>query len=343
MDVKEYQAHIRVLEEKIESLEDENAQLRTISENSTDIISIHSADGTFLYVSPSCFSLLGYGPNEILGFTPYDFLYPDDEEYFKSVHTKILSNKNINTWSYQLRKKNGKYIWVETTSKYIEEKEPEGKFEIIAVTREITSRKIAELTLAIRESELKEKEELFRTLIQNISDIIVVADQEGILTYASPSAEKILGYLPGDIILKSATRFIHPDDVSRVKGEFNAISSLNNQIARMEFRVRHASGNWLYIEVIGNNLVSIPSIGGIVFTARDITGRKQQEQLLEKYQQKLEYLVKERNEELAQINEELAVTNEELVATNDELFHTVVKLNQTNKGFTEEIEKRKSK
>ena len=43
---------------------------------------------------------------------------------------------------------------------------------------------------------LRESEEYFRTIIQNSSDIILILDKLGTITYASPSVEHLLGYGP---------------------------------------------------------------------------------------------------------------------------------------------------
>src|SRR5215212_2176795 len=49
-----------------------------------------------------------------------------------------------------------------------------------------------------------------------------------------------------------------------------------------EFRARHADGSWRVFESIGANLLDDPSVGGLVFNARDITDRKRAEEALER-------------------------------------------------------------
>ena len=56
-----------------ESLVASEEKYRLIAENSTDMIARHDSEGTILYVSPVCETLLGYLPQELIGKSPYDF------------------------------------------------------------------------------------------------------------------------------------------------------------------------------------------------------------------------------------------------------------------------------
>ncbi len=55
-------------------------KFRLLAENSTDMISRHTPDGVYRYVSPACRTLLGYEPEELVGHSAFEFFYPDDRE-----------------------------------------------------------------------------------------------------------------------------------------------------------------------------------------------------------------------------------------------------------------------
>ena len=51
-----------------------------VAENISDLVCLNDLEGRYTYVSPSCKTLLGYDPEELLGLTPYTFIHPDDHE-----------------------------------------------------------------------------------------------------------------------------------------------------------------------------------------------------------------------------------------------------------------------
>jgi len=111
---------------------------------SSDMISVHTAQGNYMDVSDSCYHLLGYEREEMIGKSAYDFFHPSDYETIKQSHTMVQSQKGEPQIIYRIRKKNGDFIWYETTSKYIEnERHPEGI--IYAYSRNATGRVAMEL------------------------------------------------------------------------------------------------------------------------------------------------------------------------------------------------------
>ena len=58
----------------------------------------------------------------------------------------------------------------------------------------------------------------FEALVHEASDIIVVSDREGRLTYVSPAFERILGSTAGEFRFRSAAEMMHPDDLVDMQG-----------------------------------------------------------------------------------------------------------------------------
>ena len=63
---------------------------RLLSENTTDLISRHTDEGVFLYLSPACENLLGYAPDELLGKSIYKYFHPDDLSAVVQGHFQLL-------------------------------------------------------------------------------------------------------------------------------------------------------------------------------------------------------------------------------------------------------------
>jgi PAS domain S-box-containing protein len=122
---------------------------RILAENSSDMISKHNWDRTYLYVSPACNKLLGYDPEELTGVSAYHFIHPDDVENMRKNHILLLENRAGSfIESYRIRKKDGSYIWFETNNQVIYNQNTNLVQEIVCVSRDITER--------------KDKEELFK-------------------------------------------------------------------------------------------------------------------------------------------------------------------------------------
>ncbi|TVQ11494.1 MAG: response regulator [Bacteroidetes bacterium] len=125
---------------------------RILAENSSDMISKHNWDRTYLYVSPACTNLLGYYPDELTGRSAYQLIHSDDVENIRKNHILLLENRtNSFIESYRIRKKDGTYIWFETNNQVIYNQNTNLVQEIVCVSRDITERKDKEELLKAKE------------------------------------------------------------------------------------------------------------------------------------------------------------------------------------------------
>jgi two-component system, cell cycle sensor histidine kinase and response regulator CckA len=129
------------------------------------------------------------------------------------------------------------------------------------------------MSLRRRVQALEGEEHRLHTIIQNLSDMIFILDEQGVIKYATPSAFKVLGYSEQYLVGQNYFSLVHPDELPLVEDEFKGmVLSVNNGIPTL-FRFRKADGACVYVEAIGKNLIAHPSIRGIVITARDISRR----------------------------------------------------------------------
>lgn len=133
-------------------------------------------------------------------------------------------------------------------------------------------------SVAVAKAEIqRQSEQRFRSLVQNSSDIITILDADGTIRYQSHSVERILGYLPTELIGKNALDYVHPDDIAIVRRTFTTALKHPGTLVTVEYRYRHANGFWVELESLRRNLLEDDSIRGIVCNARNITERKQAE------------------------------------------------------------------
>ena len=133
----------------------------------------------------------------------------------------------------------------------------------------------AAVALQRRQAELRLRwsERHFRSLIENVSDLILIADRHGVVSYESPSAQRRLGYPRGRMTGASVFDFLHPGGLHHFLRAFRHLLQRPGGASTLELRVRHSDGSWRVFESVAHNLLHDPTVGGVVIHARDITER----------------------------------------------------------------------
>jgi len=127
------------------------------------------------------------------------------------------------------------------------------------------------------ESERRDSQLRFQTLIENSNDVIMVLDPEGTVTYISPTCRRILRWDPADVVGRHAEEFIHPDDWPRVSVALRRRLTVTGPGEYREFRIRCGDDTWLDAEGLGYKPGPGSPVDGIIVTVRDITERKRLE------------------------------------------------------------------
>ncbi len=134
------------------------------------------------------------------------------------------------------------------------------------VMREVAMRKRVEI-------DLQHREEHFRALIENTLDIILLLDYDATIVFASPSINRVLGYRPEEIKGTNFFELIDPEEVTSHFQTFLARVKTPGEAPAVEMRVRHHDGSWRILSVSSNNLLSSPSVAGIIMNCYDVTER----------------------------------------------------------------------
>ncbi|HEX8274197.1 MAG TPA: PAS domain S-box protein [Longimicrobiaceae bacterium] len=161
---------------------------------------------------------------------------------------------------------------------------PLGDGRLIAVVRDITEAKEAERALLARE-------EHFRGLIENGQDLIVILDAQGVTTYMSPSAPRVIGWRPEERVGNSSVEMIHPDDRAEAVRRRQAASERPGTPVPLEFRYRHRDGHWIVLEGVVKALRPESGAEGFVFNTRDVTARRRAEEALRQSEEHFRALI----------------------------------------------------
>jgi|GEM_PF-302329 len=227
-------------------------------------------DGKFVDVNPALVKMLGYsGKEELLAIDIKQELYFDTSD--RESDELQVSQEEIGV--FRMKKKDGSEVWLEDHGWYITDDEGEILFHE-GIMRDITQRKYAEE--ALRESEIK-----YRELVDNSPDAIAIyvegkivfVNKECLSLMAAASAEELLG--------KSVFEFVHPDYrdlvVERMK---NAIMD-GASLQVMEEKFIKLDGSVVDVEV-KTMLIRLDNKPAVQLIVRDITERKQVDNMLEK-------------------------------------------------------------
>ncbi|HEY7703831.1 MAG TPA: PAS domain-containing sensor histidine kinase [Acidimicrobiia bacterium] len=90
---------------------------RALADTTADIVTHNTADGIYVYVSPSSTAIVGWEPRELIGKSAYDFFHPDDLAAIVKGHTAALTTAEPQAISCRFRRKDGEYVWLESSGR----------------------------------------------------------------------------------------------------------------------------------------------------------------------------------------------------------------------------------
>ena len=290
-EIKELRQRIAELEKKemehkqIEiKLRESEEKYRTLTESSLTGIFIYQ-DGKYIFVNDKFAEIHGYKPEELIGKDPLILIHPDDRKTLKQVSLKRQKGRVISQ-RYEIRKirKDGKTIWCETIATLIRYK---GRPAIMGNVIDITQRKQAE-------ENLRESEEIFKSISAAAQDGIIMIDNGGNILYWNKAAQRIFGYTKKEAIGKEVHIFLAPEKYHKAyKKGFSKFKKTGQGPVigkTLQFLAVRKDGVEFPIELS----VSAMRIRGkwhSIGIVRDITQRKQAEEKLRESEEKYASLI----------------------------------------------------
>ncbi|MDQ3979283.1 MAG: PAS domain S-box protein [Actinomycetota bacterium] len=137
-----------------------------------------------------------------------------------------------------------------------------------------------QVSLALESAALSEEihrrraERRFRVLVEHSSDLISVVGPDGLANFVSPASSDLLGLAPRELVDRPWLERVHPEDRARISTILKVAASGDGAPEPAELRLRHATGEWRWFEVVVDNALAEPHVAGLVIHARDVTDRK---------------------------------------------------------------------
>jgi two-component system cell cycle sensor histidine kinase/response regulator CckA len=212
----------KIAEETTRKSED---RYRLVTERTSDLVSIttFSSEPRYIYVNRSHEAILGYTPEHLIGKCPFDIIHPEDREKLipllnryimaKSNKTLIKNDKSpTERMVYRLRDLWGNWRYLETTG------DPLDDDHILFISRDITEREKLEKFL-------KESEERYRVLVEDMPSLVCRFLSDGTLTFAN---RRYLEYFKKDaenLIGQNFFQFIPEQDRESVRQHFLSLNA----------------------------------------------------------------------------------------------------------------------
>ncbi|MFX1418358.1 MAG: PAS domain S-box protein [Promethearchaeota archaeon] len=270
-------------------------QYLTILNSLSDAMHVVDRDFRIIFQNPAMnkwLKLLNLNPNNIgrtifeaFPFLEHDKVYNEyqnvftNREYIVTTETTQLFNRVIYTETLKIP--------------IISEGEVS---QIITILRDVTDQKEAE-------KKLKDSEEKYKNIINNLMDIVIILDLKGNFEYVSPQTYDISGFKPEEIIGKNGFKFMHPEDV-RNAAEILSEAMDEKKRVYIEYRTIHKEGYYIDVSASGR-IVNIDGEDKIFAVVRDMSDQKRAEQKLKESEEKYRLITENANDMIAILNNKI--------------------------------------
>jgi|GEM_PF-785753 len=283
---------LAMFEQTRNALQVSELRMRTIFESANDGIFLTSLSGTIVNVNPRGAEICGCEQEEIVGKNIADLTPPEGRQAAMNALEEVKSGGSARFQTQYLRK-DGSHVHVDVFAKLVV---VDGQPFVLSMVEDITERKQAE-------EALRESEEKYRKVFENVQDVFYQTDMEGAIIEISPSIERYSGFTREELIGRQVKEvYYYPED--RV-GLLRAIKR-DGEVVDYEVRLKAKDGRLVYTSVNAHLLLdSNQQPIGIEGSLRDITERKKAVEELKRAKEVAESANRAKSEFLANMSHEI--------------------------------------
>jgi PAS domain S-box-containing protein len=223
------------------------------------------------YVNDEVCRISGYPREEIIGQDFRKFLDEESKQLVAERYIRRQRGEEVSPrYEFNIVRKDGQKRRVEISSNVI--KDSAGKVKTVAQILDITERKRMEETL-------RESEEKYKTIFENVSDVIVHLNRYGKVINVNKRAEDHFGYKPEELIGKNFAKLgvLSLKDFPKMVKLFGEAVK-GKPLPLIEVESKRKDGSTVLLEVTTTLVKKDGKIEGTVAIIRDITERKRMEQ-----------------------------------------------------------------
>ena len=262
----------------LESLRNSRELYARLVDTMPDVVIRTSLEGTVLFVNDHALRISGYQREEIEGRNMVLFAAPDDHERLMK-NAALMLDRKLGPDEYKIVMKAGRIIPFEVNGDVIRDKKG-NPFGFVFVCRDVSDRKLAE-------DKLRESEERYRAIIENIEDGYAELNLKGDFIFVNDALCRIDGY-PKEELLKMRYREMMDEETARkVFDVYNKIFKTGGSENNFEYEIFTKERQKKYVDTsvsaIKDSAGQVIAFRGIV---RDRTERKKAEEELRRSEEK---------------------------------------------------------
>ncbi len=286
---------VKRLAEQENQLREAEALYRSLTERSFAGVYVVQ-DGVFQYLNNNAAAFAGYTPPELIGKAATDLLHPEDTGKAKTLSKAMMAGVRTAPYEFRIKTKDGTTRWImETVAPIVFN----GRPAIIGNSLDITEQKIME-------EARREREERYRTILENMEDGYFELDLAGRLTFFNQTVTRFLGYSEDEAQGMEFSNIVAPQDKERLFKVFHRIYETGESSKLTEWQILRKNGECSYVEAIislirdgQENPVGFRGVG------RDVGERKEVEATLHRAKEAAEAANLAKSEFLANMSHEI--------------------------------------
>jgi len=282
---------------------------REIFEVSRDAIFIVDKNANIVDCNQAAVILTGYSKKQLLKMSAPDLREGKDPEAYKLLFKRITSGETVISEAKILRK-DGTKVGTEFSSEQILIK---GVPYMHTIAHDIT-----ELKIAIKS--LKENENKYMALFENLNDGIFLHDINGNIVDVNKKALSQLGYTRSEMLSLAVQDLHFPNEIEKSKEAFSTIMRKGHVLFEINFKTKTGK---IFPAEVSSKILTLNNQKYILGVVRDITERKQGEEKLKSSNQQLaasEQQLRSANQQLVASEQQLKASNQQLAANEQQLI-----------------------
>lgn len=246
------------------ALKKSEKKYRSYIDNAPDGVFVIDETGKYIEVNDAACRITGYSKDELLKMS-FSSMIMDESAKDGITFLKKLIKTGDSRSELIYRHKSGSKRWWDTEAVKL------SKTRFIVFEKDITNRKQTEEVL-------RESEELFRSVMNNSTELTTLSDSNGIIIFVSPPCESVLGYPSDKLIGERIPNIIHPDDVERYRQAWEQVFHKGHELREFEYRIIDEQGSIRWLSQTAKQVNVNGRMLGIQNTIRNVSEHIMDEQ-----------------------------------------------------------------